>query len=134
MIFYCLKKEPQTNKQRITKRLTIQPTEKDKKLKQRNKETKQNNIQIIIILFLFMGFRTLIIVGLNFLISFLRFLLNLQIILTALFDHCTEWSYVLCCAKIQPDMAPFSLISQRHLSSEHGQIQQPNMLAYGRFF
>ena len=31
-------------------------------------------------------------------------------------------------------MAPFSLISQRPLSSEHDQSQQPNMLAYGRFF
>ena len=31
-------------------------------------------------------------------------------------------------------IAPFSLISQRPLSSEHGQSQQPNMLAYGRFF
>ena len=30
-------------------------------------------------------------------------------------------------------MAPFSLISQRLLSSEHDQSQQPNMLAYGRF-
>ena len=31
-------------------------------------------------------------------------------------------------------MAPFSLISQRPLSSEYDQSQQPNMLAYGHFF